>query len=218
MAMLKKIVLIGAGGFGKEVARIIERINEKEETYELLGFLDDAPYFNENTTINGYPWLGPSSWILDHRDEVLCNCTIGNAQTKAAIQKRLSAQGVRFESIIAPTAGIAPYSSIGAGCVFYSNVGISVNCKIGDGVLLNDSVKVGHDTVIGDYTAVMPSTGISGSCVIGNQVNIGGHAFIIPGKKVGDGARIAAGSVVFSNVKAGTTVLGNPAKRMKELE
>ena len=64
----------------------------------------------------------------------------------------------------------------------------------------------------------MPGTRISGGCTIGNEVNIGGAAFIIPGKKVGDGARIAAGSIVFSNVRAGTTVLGNPAKRMRELE
>ena len=64
----------------------------------------------------------------------------------------------------------------------------------------------------------MPDTGISGGCHIGNEVEIGGHAFIIPGKKVGDNAIIGAGSIVFSNVKAGTTVLGNPAKRMKAIE
>ena len=64
----------------------------------------------------------------------------------------------------------------------------------------------------------MPDSGISGGCQVGDEVEIGGHAFIVPGRKIGDRARIAAGSIVFSNVKAATTVLGNPAKRMKELE
>ena len=64
----------------------------------------------------------------------------------------------------------------------------------------------------------MTGTGISGFCRIGSEVNIGGHVFIIPGRKIGDNATLAAGSVVFTNVKAGSTVLGNPAKRMKELE
>ena len=64
----------------------------------------------------------------------------------------------------------------------------------------------------------MSNTGISGNCVIGEEVDIGGHAFIVPRKKIGNRAKIAAGSIVFSNVKAGTTVLGNPAKRMRELE
>lgn len=216
--MSKKIVLIGAGGFGREVAQMIEGLNRREKQYDLLGFLDDGKQFNRETLINGYPWLGPSSWILDHKDEVVCTCTIGYASTKARIQRELMAQGVQFETIMATTAGVARFCEIGAGCVLYWNVGVSVNCKIGDGVLLNDSVKLGHDVVIGDYTAIMPGTSISGGCVIGEEVNIGGHAFVVPGKKVGNKARIAAGSVVFTNVRAGTTVLGNPARRMKELE
>lgn len=216
--MIKKIVLIGAGGFGKEVAQMIESINRRNPTYELLGFLDDGEHYSTETRINGYPWLGKSDWILEHKDNVLCNCTIGTASVKARIQKTLTEQGVRFETIIAPSAGIASHTTIGKGCVLYWNVGISVNCEIGDGVLLNDGVALGHDVVIGDYTAIMPGTRISGGCTIGEEVNIGGAAFVVPGKKVGDKARIAAGSIVFSNVRAGTTVLGNPAKRMRELE
>lgn len=216
--MIKKIVLIGAGGFGQEVAYMIESINRKNPTYELLGFLDDGPQYNGKSIINGYHWLGNSDWIIANKNDVLCNCTIGDASTKAKIQKRLTAEGVRFETIIAPSAGVAAHTSIGKGCVLYWNVGISVNCEIGDGVLLNDGVVLGHDVVVGEYTSIMPGTRISGGCTIGKEVNIGGMAFIVPGRKVGDCARIAAGSIVFSNVKAGTTVLGNPAKRMREIE
>jgi sugar O-acyltransferase (sialic acid O-acetyltransferase NeuD family) len=216
--MPKKIVLIGAGGFGREVAQMIEGINRKEYKYDLIGFLDDGPIFTKATLINGYPWLGPSNWILNHKDDVVCTCTIGNAATKARIQRELTAKDVRFETIMATTAGVARFSEIGPGCVLYWNVGVSVNCMVGAGVLLNDSVKLGHDVVVGDYTAIMPGTSISGNCVIGEEVNIGGHAFVVPGKKIGDKARIAAGSVVFTNVKTGATVLGNPARRMKELE
>ena len=215
---MKKIVLIGAGGLGREVAQMIEEINRRENIYELLGFLDDGKQFGSDVSINGYLWLGNSDWILDHKDDVVCNCTIGNSSLRAKIQRRLMNQGVKFETIKALTAGVAKHSEIGAGCVLGWDVGISVNCKIGNGVLLNDGVRVGHDVIIGDYSAVMPDTGISGCCVIGEEVDIGGHAFIVPGRKVGDKARVAAGSIVFSNVKAGTTVLGNPAKRMREFE
>ena len=83
---------------------------------------------------------------------------------------------------------------------------------------MNRMVNIGHDVSIGDYTTIMPFTGISGNCKVGETVNIGGHAFVVPGRKIGDGATVAAGSIVFANVKAGTTVLGNPAKRMRELE
>lgn len=219
--MTKKIVLIGAGGFGREVVTIIELLNSKysqSPRYELLGFLDDGSQYHDGVMINGYPWLGKSDWILQHKEEVFCTCTIGSPKIRAQIQRKLTEQGVKFETIIAGASYVGPYTEIGKGCVIYAGVTISVNCKIGDGVLMNQMVDIGHDVIIGDYTSIMPATGISGYCKIGSEVNIGGHAFIIPGRKVGDGATIAAGSIVFANVKAGTTVLGNPAKRMRELE
>lgn len=216
---MKKIVLIGAGGFGREVATIIELYNRNvEKRYELLGFLDDNECFHAGSTINGYPWLGKTEWILEHKDEVVCNCTIGNAKVKGKIQRELMEKGVTFETIIAMLSYVAPYTEVGPGCVFYGSVMISTNCKIGAGVVMNQGVTIGHDCVIGDYTTIMPGTGISGNCTVGDEVSIGGHAFVIPSKKIGDGATVAAGSIVFSNVKAGTTVLGNPAKRMRELE
>ena len=216
---MKKLVLLGAGGFGREVAAsILPFMNQRKPSYELIGFIDDGDQYKEGDMIDGYPWLGRQEWILDHRDDVWCTCTIGSAKTKAAIQRKLTQQGVRFATLIGHRVYLAPYSEIGPGSILYGWTQVSVNCKIGAGVVLNDSVRIGHDVTIGDYTSIMPGTGISGGCVIGKEVDIGGHAYIVPGRKIGDGARIAAGSIVFSNVKAGTTVLGNPARRMKGLE
>ncbi|WP_165249485.1 acetyltransferase [Adlercreutzia sp. ZJ141] len=217
MAKLKKLVLLGAGGMGREVAQLVERINAVSLTYELLGFVDDA-VFDPDTKLNGYSVLGSSKWLINHRDEVLCTCTVGHAATRAKLQASLASRGVVFESIVAPDVEIPSSTAIGPGCVFYPGVSMSVNCEIGRGVLLNSGVTVGHDSTIGDFASVMPSTGISGNCHIGRRVNIGGHAFLVPGRKVGDDATVAAGSIVFSNVRKGTTVLGNPARRMRELE
>jgi len=216
---VKKLVLLGAGGFGREVAAsILPFMNERKPSYELIGFIDDGDQYKEGDMIDGYPWLGGQEWILDHKDDVCCTCTIGSAKKKAELQRELTRQGVRFATLIGKRVYIASDSVIGPGSVIYGRVRISVNCRIGAGVVLNDNVSLGHDVTIGDYTSIMPGTGISGGCVIGKEVDIGGHAYIVPGRKVGDGARIAAGSIVFTNVKAGTTVLGNPAKRMKGLE
>ena len=217
--MKKKLVLFGAGGFGREVAAsVLPYMNQREPSYELIGFIDDGEQYHAGMMIDGYPFLGGHEWILDHKDEVFCTCTIGCAKIKAAIQRELTGQGVRFATIIATGVYVAPYSEIGPGSVIYGGTTISVNCKIGAGVVFNDGVSIGHDVTIGDYTSIMPGTGISGGCTIGKEVDIGGHAYIVPGRKIGDRAKIAAGSIVFTNVKAGTTVLGNPAKRMKGLE
>lgn len=215
---MKKVVLLGAGGFGREVALIIERINKVTPTYELLGFLDDADTLYEGMTINGYPFLGRREWILEHKEDVVCVCSIGKPSIRRKVQTELMEQGVTFETIIAPDALIGTFTEFGPGCVVYAGVSVSVNCKIGAGVLLSRSVSVGHDTIIGDFTSVFPATGFGGYVKIGPEVSVGAHSYIIPGKKVGDKATVAAGSIVFSNVKAGTTVLGNPAKRMRAIE
>ncbi len=213
---MKRIVLFGAGGFGREVANLIEGINRLTPTYEILGFLDERVN-KKNDTINGYPVLGGREWILKHSD-VLCTCTIADVNTRARIQDDLSRNGITFETIVSANNHIPNSSVIGKGCVLYPDVKVSVNVTVADGVLLNTGTLIGHDVNIGKYTSIMTGTGISGGCMIGEKVAIGGHAFIVPGKKIGDRSVVAAGSIVFTNVRTGTTVLGNPAKRIRALE
>ncbi len=215
---MKRIVLYGAGGFGRETAYLIDVINYcNPGTYWFLGYLVDKEFYKPNVTINGYPLLGAEDWILNNKD-VYCVCTIANNEIRERVQTTLTNKGVQFETLIAPYLPIPPSAKIGKGCVIFGNVSISVNTDIGDGVFLNTGVTIGHDVKLHNYTTIMPGTGISGECEIGEKVYIGGHAFIVPKRKVGNSAVIAAGSIVFRNVKAHTTVIGNPAKRMEALE
>lgn len=214
---MKQIVIYGAGGFGRELAFMVERINSIKPEYEILGFIEDGAAFPVGTDVNGYKVLGKGDWLLEHKD-VGCACAIANVHIRKMLFEKYGPQGVAFETIIAPGVDIHNSTTIGKGCVICRDCRITVNVVLEDGVFLNSGVAIGHDANIGAFTTIFPNTGISGFCKIGSEVTIGGHAFIIPGKKIGDNAVVAAGSVMFSNVKAGTTVLGNPAKRMKALE
>lgn len=215
---MKKIVLYGAGGLGREAAGLIEYTNYiNPNTYELMGFLVDEKYYKEGAKVHEYPVLGTADWLRGKSD-VYCICTIADVFGRKRVMEKLSAMGTKFETLIAEGVIIPPSSQVGKGCVIFGYSLISSDCRIGDGVFINTYVSVGHDVVIGEYSSIMTGTGISGWVEIGEQVNIGGHAFIVPKKKIGDRAVVAAGSVVFSNVKTETTVLGNPARRMRELE
>lgn len=217
MTAAKKLVLYGAGGMGREIAHLI-RPQCVSGKYELLGFVVGSQHFTNGSCCGGLPVLGDDEWLIGHRDEVWCTCTIGSPAPRQMVQDRLTREGVRFETIAVDEGSIPDSASVGDGCVFYGGVVVSVDCVIEDGAMFNHGVTIGHDARVGAYTCVQPGTGISGACVIGRGVSIGGHSFIIPGRKIGDGAVLAAGSVVFTNVKPGTTVLGNPAKRMKSIE
>lgn len=217
---MKKLVLFGAGGFARELAYMVEIINyEHPETYELLGFVVDEEYFKEGQVVNGYPVVGTRKWLIEHKNEVVCTCTIGDdPRARQRIQEELEAEGVVFETLINPYVPIHWSVVIGAGSVICGGVGMTVNVTLGKGVVLNGNCLIGHDVRIDDYSCIMAGASITGNALIGKRVLMGGYAYITPRRKVGDDAVVAAGSIVFANVKANTHVLGNPAKRIKALE
>lgn len=212
---MKKLVLYGAGGLGRETAFLIERINRAAPTYDLLGFVVGNEYYHEGSVVNGYPVIGDESWLLDHKEEVVCTCSIGEPKSREMVQTRLAAQGVIFETLVSPDIEVHPTVKLGQGTILCRGVRMTVNITIGDGVLINENVGIGHDVVIEDYACLMGGCALTGHVHIGKRVFMGGKAYLVPNISVGDDAVIAAGSVVFRKVKAGTRVLGNPARRIE---
>lgn len=218
---MKKIVIFGAGGLGRETINLIQfRINGiYPNSYELLGFVVEEKYYKPDTVIDGYPLLGTEKWIIDHRDDVCCVIAIGDySLERERIFHMLDDSGVQLETLIAGNATVAPTASVGKGCYIGNGVLLSAGVVVGDGTFINSRCMFGHDVKIGDFCTFYPRATVSGYCAFGKHARIGGASYIVPHIKVGENAVIAAGSVVFSNVKAGTTVLGNPAKRMRALE
>ena len=109
---MKKIVLFGAGGFARETAYLIERINNVRAAYELLGFIVDDDYYRDGLEINGYPVLGTRQWLITHKNEVVCTCAIGEPGPREAIQEELEQKGIQFETLISPDVVIAAGSAV----------------------------------------------------------------------------------------------------------
>ena len=212
---MKDIVLIGAGGLGREAAYMIERINREEKKYNLLGFVVEDQYYKPDTEVNGYPVLGSIQWLMDHSKDIVCHCAIGEPKPRRRIQELLEKNNCIFETLVDPSVEIHPTVKIGEGSYIQAECGISVNITIGKGVLLNGAVGLGHDVTIGDYSCIMTRTVLSGHVIVGENVFMGGMAYIVPKITIENDAVVAAGSVVFRKVKKGTHVLGNPAKRVE---
>ncbi len=210
---LKQLVLYGAGGMGAETAYLVEQINAAHQTYRLVGFVVDAAYYQEGVSVNGYPLLGDTGWLLEHKEEVYCVCTVGQPAARRRIQEEMEAEGVRFETLIHPAVVIPPTSSVGNGCVITRLSNVSVNVSLGKGCFLNGPA-LGHHVKTGDYTVLMPRAQVSGYCEIGEEVMVGACSFLSAHMKIEDKATVAPGSMVFWKVKAGTHVLGNPAHRI----
>ena len=215
---MKDIVIFGAGGLGRETINLInDGINwYKPNTYRLLGFAVEEKYYKQDMVINGYPVLGTEEWLYDHADSVCCTLAIGDySHERERIFKMLDSHGIELETLICGTAYVPSTCKIGRGCYIGTGVIFSANMIVGDGVFINSQCMFGHDVVIGDFCNFYPRATISGNCTFGRHVSVGGMAYIVPKKRIGENSFIAPGSIVFSNVKAGTHVMGNPAKRVE---
>lgn len=213
---MKKIIIIGAGDFGKEVAWLIEEINKKVPTYNLIGYLDDDKN-KIGKTFNGYPCLGAVENLnnLNNLNNDVCAVI---ANQNGSVRKKIASLFPNFnnwENIIHPSVNISHTATIGKGCIICASGNISVDTVIGDFCLFNISVTVGHDCIIKDYVSIMSGSCISGHVQVGEGAYLATNSTVIPFMKIGEYAKVGAGSVVMRNVKPNITVMGVPAKILR---
>jgi len=208
---VKNLIIVGAGGFGRELLQWVKDINKIQTKWSIKGFIDDNLNALDGMECD-YNVIGSiQDWKPE--DVEVFACAIANPRTKEDIVTLLKSRGATFESIIHPTAVIGEYNKIGEGLIAYPKSAITINVKIGDYVTLLSS-GIGHDAVVGDYSTISSYCDITGGAQLGKKVFLGSHVTIVPGKKVGDDAYVGAGSVVIKNVKPNTKVMGNPAQKI----
>lgn len=214
MKKVKDLIIIGAGGFGREVLSYALEIQEMGlSDWKVKGFLNDIEDALEGFDV-GYPILGPIKGHVPLENAVYI-CAIGDSEARLRIGREFLSKGAVFTNIINPYVKLRERNSIGVGNIICPGCGTSPDVKIGNFVLINASVGIGHDSIIEDGVTIGPKSEITGNCKIEECVYIGAGAIITPKRRIGAGAKICAGSVIFTHVKPGKTMLGNPAMVLK---
>ena len=208
---IKDLIIVGASGFGREILKYVEDINTINYKWNIKGFIDDNPYAFKGIT-SDYPILGSiKDWCPKEKEVFVC--ALAFPETKKRIVTSLKDKGAIFITLIHPTVVINKHSHIGEGCVLSPNSVVSDNAFIGDFATILGS-SVAHDAYIGDFTTLSGRCAINGHVKVGEMVYMGCVVLVAPSKKIGNNATVGIGSVVITNVKAGTKVFGNPAKKI----
>ena len=208
------LIIIGAGGFGREVLSYATDIMKSGMCdWRIKGFIDD----NNNAlrgTDTGYPILGK---ISDHEIDLqaVYICAIADGKTRLAICREFQRKGAQFINLIHPTAQIRERVQLGIGNIFCPLSSVNPDVTIGDFIIVNRGSGFGHDCIIGNGCTLSGGCAINGNCKLGEGVFLGSRAVIVPGRKIGDFAKISAGAVIFTHVKPDTIMIGNPARVMK---
>jgi sugar O-acyltransferase (sialic acid O-acetyltransferase NeuD family) len=213
----KPIVVLGAGGLARETMWLIEAINGKSSTYRMLGYLDDDTS-KHGRTLCDYPVLGGLDWVVKCGEERLCVALgVGEPRVKYEFVQRIKDLGVEFPTLVHPNVEMSRHVELADGVAIGAGNVLTVDITIGAYTWLNLDCTVGHDARIGSYTQLNPSTNISGNATVGDGVEFGTGAIVIPGVTVGDGAVIGAAACVVRDVPPNVTVVGLPAKPIKQL-
>lgn len=212
---MKKIAIIGAGGFGREVLTIIDHINKKKPQFNFIGFFDDS--ISKGTVINNYEVLGKVEDINTITEETCIVIAVGDPIVKKEIRDRINNEYILFPTLIHPSViiGDDKFVKIGIGCIVCAGVIITTNIIIDDFVILNLSCTIGHDSIIGKHSSFMPSVNISGEVEIKPNVYIGTGTKIINQLNIGENTIVGAGAVVAKSLPANCTAVGIPAKVIK---
>ena len=212
--MEKPVIIFGAGPLGRATLEIFE--SNKVITY---CFLDD------DTSLRGKE-IDHVAVMGSMDDEAILSrigkkCEVFIAIDENRIKKSMTRKVVEELKVmpvnaIHERAYISFSATLGHGNFINAGTAIGTGAVIGSHCILNSNVVVDHTAVLGDYVQVGAGSVINSGADIGNEVFIGSGVTIISGIRVGKGARIGAGSVVVSHVEAGSTVFGNPAKKVEK--
>lgn len=137
------------------------------------------------------------------------------ADLAATLKERF---GLRFHTLVHPTAYVSPLASLGEGVFVGANSVIGPGARLAEHVFVNRGVTIGHDTHIGPFSRIQPGSNLGGLSRIGRGVTVGIGATLIERLVVGDNAFIGAGAVVTSDVDANVLMVGIPAKFKKTID
>jgi sugar O-acyltransferase (sialic acid O-acetyltransferase NeuD family) len=213
---MKDLAIYGAGGFGREVACLVNEINQSasEPPWNLIGFFDDGKAIGDK---NEYGIIfGGINELNSFSKPLSVVLTIGKPSTLAFLVEKIKNPLIDYPNIIAPDIRYLDINniSIGKGNIFFSKCSLSCNVNIGDFNIFNSCIAVGHDATIGNFNSMMPGTRISGEVKIGDLNFFGIYSVVLQQNKIGNNTVIGAGSIIIRNTEDNSTYIGNPAKKL----
>ncbi len=209
---MKNIVIIGSGGFAKEVAFLIEDINKLQNKWNFLGFIDEK--VGEN---NGkYQIFQNDEWLLSYKEEIYVVIGLGNPSLIKKLHDKFSQNhNIHFPNLIHPTViGDWERIKIGIGNIICAGNIFTTDIEIGSFNIFNLSCTIGHDSKIGSFNVINPTVNISGGVQLNDEILIGTGSQILQYLEIVDKSIIGAGAVLTKSATEQGIYVGAPAKKL----
>lgn len=211
------LVVIGAGGHGRETVSLIREAEERTPgRWDLLGIVADAKPDSDRLAALGVRWLGPVEALREIQASV--SVAVGDGRARERLQHLARELGCGSVTLVHSNASIGWDIELGQGCYVGPLTAVTTHVRLGDGVQVNAGCTLSHDVVAGDFATLAPGVHLAGGVVVGEGATIYTGAAVLPQIRIGRGAIIGAGAVVTSDVAPGSTVVGVPASLLRRSE
>lgn len=205
--MNRNLILVGGGGHCKSVIDVAESAG-----YNILGILDMPEDIGKS--VLAYKVIGTDDDIPQYVDKAEFLITVGfikNPAIRIRIYNKIKEAGGKLATIVASTARVSKYATIGEGTVIMHQAFVNAGAQIGANCIINTFSNIEHDAHVGDQCHISTGTMVNGDCMVGQRVFIGSQSVLANGIEVGDDIVVGAGSLVRKSIKVKGIYSGNPA-------
>lgn len=208
---MEKLLIVGAGGLGKEVVDLILALDR----FEIVGFLDDDPN-KKNTLINQIPVLGDLSQLDKYHAVKPLVIAIANPGVKKRIAEIAEKAGFHFPNLIHPSVVFGSSVSLGQGNIIFAGSIVSTEVCVQNFITINPQCGIGHESYLHSFSTLYWGVHLGGNVIIGESCELGTHSCVLQGLKLTDNTILGAGAVAVKCIEDSGTYVGIPARIMNE--
>jgi sugar O-acyltransferase (sialic acid O-acetyltransferase NeuD family) len=213
----RSLVIIGAGGCGRDLPDAIDAVNVIQPTYDVLGFIVDPRYGKPGTIINEKPIPGGFDWF-EKRPDATAICGVDVSEHCRTLVARAVALGVSFCTVIHPDAVLTRWITIGEGYIITTGCVLTNQITIGNHVHINLGSTIAHDARLGSSVTLAPGVHVSGNVTMDEGCYLGTGVNIIENTTIGAWSIVGTGSTIVEDVPPNTTVVSVPGKVIETRE
>ncbi|MGH9025808.1 MAG: NeuD/PglB/VioB family sugar acetyltransferase [Acidimicrobiia bacterium] len=207
---MRRLVIVGAGGHGREMLDVVEAINAQRPTWDFLGFVANGELHPERAERRGVQIIG-SVERLPELDAAYA-IGVGDPRARARIDQFASSCGCEAAVLVHPSTVTGSDVTLGPGCSLAAGAVLTTGITLDRHVHVNVAASVSHDTSVGRWCTVGPGVRIAGWVELAEGVDVGIGAVFRDRVRVGSWAVVGAGAAVVGDVPSGVTVAGVPAR------